>query len=112
PAASRRDFLKASAVAGATLTALAPAVHAAGGDALKVGLVGCGGRGTGAASQALRADRNVRLVAMGDLFGDRLQSSLEHLKGDADIAAKVDVKPDHCFTGFNAYKQVLAAGVD
>src|SRR5207244_428178 len=112
--ASRRDFLKVSAVAGASLTALAvaPAVHAAGGDTLKIGLIGCGNRGTGAATQSLNADKNVKLVAMADAFSDRLQDSLTFLKKDADIGAKVDVKPEHCFTGFNAYKALLESGVD
>ncbi len=105
--ASRRDFLKAT---GATLAggALLSNVHAAGGDLLKVGLVGCGGRGTGAAAQALRADKNVKLVAMADAFADRLADSLNRLKDDAEIAAKIDVKDDHRFVGFDAYKQVIA----
>jgi predicted dehydrogenase len=106
---SRRDFLKTSAAA----LAVAPlAVHAAGSDVLKVGLIGCGGRGTGAASQALHADPNVKLTAMGDAFSDRLESSLERLKKEEDIVGKIDVKPDHRFTGFDAYKQVIDSGVD
>ena len=112
--ASRRDFLTTSAAAGASLAALSlvPAVHAAGGDTLKVGLIGCGSRGTGAASQALRADQNVKLVAMGDAFADRIESSLTELRNDGGIAAKVDVPRERCFTGFDAYKQVLASNVD
>jgi predicted dehydrogenase len=95
-------------VAGASLAALslAPAVHAAGGDTLKVGLIGCGGRGTGAASQALRADSNVKLYAMGDLFADQVQSSLKVLQGDGEIARKIDVTPERCFDGFENYKRV------
>jgi predicted dehydrogenase len=113
PAASRRDFLAASAAAaGAALAGLAPAVHAAGGDTLKVGLVGCGGRGTGAAAQALNADANAKLWALGDMFADRLDGSLATLRGDGDLARKIDASPDRCFTGFDAYKQVLASGVD
>lgn len=110
---SRREFLQSSAVlvAGATLSQ-APNVHAAGSDVLRIGLIGCGGRGTGAASQALQADPNVKLVAMGDAFSDRLQSSLNNLKKDSVLAAKIDVKDDHCFVGFDAYKQVIASGVD
>src|SRR5262249_51973572 len=79
PASSRRDFLKASTVAGATLAtlSLAPAVHAAGGDTLKVGLIGCGDRGRGAATQALNADKNVKLHALGDVFEDKLQYTLK-----------------------------------
>jgi predicted dehydrogenase len=104
---SRRQFLGTSAAA-AALAAL-PHAHAAGGDTLRVGLVGCGGRGTGAAGQALNADPNVKLVAMGDAFEDRVHQSLNTLKSDAKIAAKLDVPPERCFTGFDAYKQVIAA---
>src|SRR5262245_49646031 len=68
PSATRRDFLAgaAAAAAGATLASVAPNVHAAGSDVLRIGLIGCGNRGTGAAEQALNADRNSRLVALGD----------------------------------------------
>jgi predicted dehydrogenase len=113
--ASRRDFLTASTtLAGASLLlpGLTPAVHAAGGDLLKVGLIGCGGRGTGAASQALRADSNVKLVALGDMFPDKLHSCLNQLKRDEEIAKKIDVKPEACFAGFDAYQKVIASGVD
>jgi predicted dehydrogenase len=104
-AATRRDFLAGAAAA--TLASLTPAVHAAGSDILRVGLIGCGGRGTGAAEQALRADKNTRLVAMGDMFADKWQKSLNQLKGNGAIADRIDVKPDSCFTGFNAYKSVI-----
>src|SRR3954470_19969552 len=107
---SRREFLQATVAAG-TLAA-APAVHAAGGDLLRVGLVGCGGRGTGAASQALSADSNVRLVAMADAFEDRLQDSLDVLQKDGKVSAKVDVRPDRRFIGFDAYEKLIASGVD
>ncbi len=107
-ATSRRDFLKTSAATLAGTLAVAPHVHAAGSDVLCVGLIGCGQRGTGAASQALRADKNVKLVAMADAFEDRLQSSLATLKKDAEIAGKVEVSPDQCFVGFDAYKQAIA----
>jgi len=110
--ASRRDFLTATAAAGVSLAALPALVHAAGGDTLRIGLIGCGGRGTGAANQALKADPNLKLVAMGDAFGDRLQQSLNELKGDGEIGKKVDVPQERCFVGFNAYKQVIDAGVD
>jgi predicted dehydrogenase len=101
---TRRTFLAASAAAIAS-----PAVHAAGDDVIRVGLIGCGDRGTGAAVQALAADKNVKLVAMGDAFADRLQSSLESLRAKKETAAKVAVTPETCFTGFDAYKQVIAA---
>jgi len=111
----RRDFLATSATlagAGLLLPAVTPLVHAASGDTLKVGLVGCGGRGTGAAVQALKADSNVKLIAMGDAFGDRLQSSLKVLLKDDEIGKKIAVKPESCFVGFDAYKQVIDSGVD
>jgi predicted dehydrogenase len=109
--ASRRDFLAASASA-AALAALAPHVHAGGSDVLKVGLIGCGGRGTGAAANALNADPNARLTAMGDVFPDRIEKSLEQLRGDEKVAPKLQVADDRKFTGFDAYKGVLASGVD
>jgi predicted dehydrogenase len=115
-ASSRRSFLQASAtLAGAALVAdvaFQRTAHAAGSDVLRVGLIGCGGRGTGAASQALRADPHVKLVALGDAFQDRLDSSLESLKKDDEIVSKIDVAPDRRFVGFDAYKQVIESGVD
>ncbi len=109
---SRRQFLRVSAAAVAAAPLVAPAVHAAGGDTLKIGLIGCGSRGTGAAVQALTADKNVKLVAMADAFEDRLNKSLEFLQKEENVAAKVDVKPGMRFVGFDAYKQVIASGVD
>jgi myo-inositol 2-dehydrogenase / D-chiro-inositol 1-dehydrogenase len=111
---TRRDFLTASATGAAAfaLAGLTPAVHAAGSDTLKVALIGCGGRGTGAATQALHADPNLKLTAVGDAFPDRIETCLKQLKSDGDIADKIDVQPDRRFTGFDAYKQVLASGVD
>jgi predicted dehydrogenase len=111
--ASRRDFLKGStALAGAATVAAAtsltvPLVHAAGSSTIKVGLVGCGGRGTGAAGQALTADSGVKLVAMADAFGDRLQESLSELTGTAAIGSRVDVPKDRQYTGFDGFKQVI-----
>jgi predicted dehydrogenase len=107
---SRRNFLGASVVAG-TLAAV-PDLHAAGADLLRVGLVGCGDRGTGAAAQALAADPSARLVAMADAFEDRLEQSLAHLKQDGKVGSKVDVTLDHRFVGFDAYQKLLDSGVD
>ena len=112
---NRRDFLTTStavASAGLLLPVLAPQVHAAGSDTLRIGLIGCGGRGSGAIAQALRADPNVKLVAMGDAFADRLKKCLDDLRGDEALAKKVAVKEDHCFVGFDAYKGVIGSGVD
>jgi hypothetical protein len=96
----------------ATLPALTSGAHAAGSDVLRVGLIGCGGRGTGAATQALRADPSVKLVAVGDVFKDRWQACLANLRGDYTSAKKIDVKPGSCFDGFDAYEGVLGAGID
>jgi myo-inositol 2-dehydrogenase / D-chiro-inositol 1-dehydrogenase len=112
--ASRREFLKRSTLAGAALAA--PAVLSGNlfagtnSDTLRVGLIGCGGRGSGAASEALTADQNVVLTAMGDAFEDRLQSSLKELQ--AAHPGKVKVAPDKCFVGLDAYQKVIASGVD
>ncbi len=114
-AGSRRQFLQSSGAVLAGATLAAPALgnfHVAGDEVLKIGLIGCGGRGTGAATQALNADPHVKLVSMGDAFPDRLKSSLKQLKADEAIREKIDVKDENCFTGFDAYKQVLASGVD
>jgi predicted dehydrogenase len=109
----RRDFLKTTAAAASTVAlAHAPLVHAHGTDTLKVGLIGCGGRGTGAAEQALLADTNCQLWAVGDAFRDRLTSSLTTLRGREAIRNKIEVPADRQFVGFNAYQDVINSGVD
>jgi predicted dehydrogenase len=102
----------AAAVGGALAAnlSIARSAHAAGSDVLRVGLIGCGGRGTGAAAQALTADANVQLTAMGDAFADRLQTSLDNLR--KMFSDKVAVPDDHCFVGFDAYQSVIDSGVD
>jgi len=110
---NRRRFLKTTAASAAAATlASAPFVHAQGTDVLKIGLIGCGGRGTGAATQALNADPNVRLHAVGDAFRDRLDTAIATLGRDRAIAAKVDVPAERKFVGLDAYRQVIASGVD
>ncbi|MBI2826524.1 MAG: Gfo/Idh/MocA family oxidoreductase [Planctomycetia bacterium] len=119
PSSSRRSFLKSTttaAVAGALAAQMpiARSAHAAGSDVLKVGLIGCGGRGSGAAAQAMKADPNVRLTAMGDAFADRLQNSLDAMRkelGD-EFDAKVKVPEENRFVGFDAYQNVINSGVD
>jgi myo-inositol 2-dehydrogenase/D-chiro-inositol 1-dehydrogenase len=114
--ATRRDFLKSTALATATLAA--PAILPGNifatdnSDTLRIGLIGCGGRGTGAAANALKADPNVSLVAMGDAFPEPLERSLKTLQGTPGIATKVKVTPEKCFVGLDAYEKVLASGVD
>lgn len=114
---TRREFLKTSTLvtAGGALVgtlSLASGLHAAGDDTLRVGLIGCGGRGTGAATQALNADPRVKLTAMGDVFEDRLQLSLKSLQAEEGLTDKIAVPADRQFVGFDAYQQVLASGVD
>jgi myo-inositol 2-dehydrogenase / D-chiro-inositol 1-dehydrogenase len=105
---SRRGFLKATAAVAAAAHLSAPAVHAAGSDIIKVGLIGCGGRGTGAALQALAADSNTELVAIGDAFADRAQLSLAGMK--KRDPERVKVTADTCFSGLDAYKNVIDSG--
>jgi predicted dehydrogenase len=104
---NRRQVLQTAAVAGGL--SIAPFLYAAGDDTLKIGLVGCGGRGTGAAAQALKADRNVKLVALGDAFEDRLSSCLNTLQADEEVRNKVQVPAGNRFVGFDAYKNVIAS---
>jgi predicted dehydrogenase len=108
-ATSRRDFLKAGVAAAASATVL-PAVHAQGTDVIKVGLIGCGGRGTGAATQAAHAGPGIKIVALADMFKDQLERSRRGLQ--KELGEKFDVKDDHCFVGFDAYKQLIDSGVD
>ena len=109
---TRRDFLKkaSTAVAGGALLgglSVERSAHAAGSDTLKIALVGCGGRGSGAANQALNAGGNgVKLIAMGDAFQDQLDQSLKNLK--LEHPDTVAVPDDHKFVGFDAYKQAIA----
>lgn len=111
---SRRDFLKTStAVVATTLLSgvtRIPGAHAAGVDTIKIGLIGCGGRGTGAAQNALNAAPGVKLIAMGDAFKDRLQESRKILT--EKHKDKVDLPDDRCFVGLDAYKKVLATDVN
>jgi len=112
--ASRRDFLKTSALVGGALAVPAFLPKDLYGqekkDVLRVGLIGCGGRGSGAASQALNADPNVVLTALGDAFEDQVQRSLQGLQ--KQHPDKVKVTPEKCFSGLNAYQQVIDSGVD
>src|SRR5712671_3047252 len=111
---TRREFLKTSALAGGVLAA--PAILPGklfakeNTDTLRVGLVGCGGRGSGAADQALTADANVVLTAVGDAFEDRLQTCLKNLQ--TKHSDKVKVTPEKCFVGLDAYQKVIDSGVD
>jgi len=103
---TRRGFLK-KAAAGAAVLGLADGVHAAGSDIIRVGMIGCGGRGTDAAAQALTAGRDVRLVAMCDVFRDRIENARRRLVGQ--FPGQVAVDDDHCFTGLDGYRHAIAS---
>ncbi len=106
---TRRDFLKTTstvAIGGAFAGTFPGKAFARNDDTLKLALVGCGGRGSGAAGQALSTSGNVKLVAVADAFEDRLQAGLGNLKNS--YKDKVDVAPEHQFIGFDGYKQAIA----
>ncbi len=113
--ASRRTFLKQSSVAvvgGSVAASLAIPrnVHAAGEGGFKLALIGCGGRGKGAAKDAVAAEPTAKLVVMADLFPDRLASARDLL--EKRLGPNYAVTDESCFVGFDAYKQAIAADVD
>jgi predicted dehydrogenase len=105
-AVSRREFGKAVAAAGVGLALPAPGVFAAGSDVVRVAVVGAGERGTVDAVYLLKSAPGVELVAIADLFPDKVDASLEKLR--AEVPQSVKVPPDRVFLGFDAYKKVLA----
>jgi myo-inositol 2-dehydrogenase/D-chiro-inositol 1-dehydrogenase len=124
---TRRNFLQKStaAASGASLAALAStfAQGDAGKEQLKIGLIGCGGRGSGACAQSLiSTDTSVKLVAMGDLFADQVEASHKMLSDGAEkrydreafpsLSGQMDVPPERRFSGFDAYQKVIDSGVD
>jgi predicted dehydrogenase len=104
---TRREFIRSSAVAGGAVLATlrAPAVHAAGSDAIGVGLVGCGGRGRGAAADAVKSSPGVKVVAIGDAFADRVAETRERLKELGEAGA---VPEERSYVGLDAYQRVIA----
>ncbi|TAE47337.1 MAG: twin-arginine translocation signal domain-containing protein [Bacteroidetes bacterium] len=116
---SRRDFVKTSAMlaGGLALTQLPieASAHVSGADTIRVGLIGCGGRGSGAALQALSTKQNVKLVAMADAFRNRIDDSYKNLtnpdnnewSGTGKITDRIDVPEERKFVGFDAYEKVL-----
>ncbi|RPJ24666.1 MAG: gfo/Idh/MocA family oxidoreductase, partial [Planctomycetaceae bacterium] len=106
---SRREFLKRSGrmtVASAVLAALGPRIYAAPNEAIRLALVGCGGRGTGAVADAFSTTGGpVKLYAVADLFEARVQASLKNLK--EGFADKLDVPPERQFVGFDAYRKAI-----
>ncbi len=114
PDSSRRAFLRTSALLTASgLLAHLPlsrGVHAAADTRIRIGLIGCGGRGTEAALNALNAGPDVQLVALADIFRERLDQCLTSLR--AARPNQVSVAPDRCFVGFDAYQHLISSGVD
>src|ERR1039457_4660281 len=118
---SRRSFLQKSSTGGAAAAAVAftiikpELVRGAGKETLKAGLVGCGGRGTQAIVDLMQGTENVNLVAMGDLFEDQLEKSLAKIRSQKDYDSykdRIKIDPERHFTGFDAYKKVLASDID
>ena len=111
---TRREFLKGStaAVVGSAVAAgwTIPAVYAAGSDEIRVGLIGCGGRGTGAGENVAQAAPGVKIIALGDVFKDKIDSCVDSLK--KTVADKLDVPEERQFVGLDAYQKVLAADVN
>ena len=116
--ATRRDFLKTSAVTGVGAALVVPtgfssSLFAGGDDTVKVGLIGCGGRGTGAAGQALSTNGNVKLTAVGDAFPENARGVIDAVKGGLGAKGdRVQVKPENIFDGLDAYQKVIDSGVD
>lgn len=108
---SRRRFLKNASTTAATATLLAASagsVHAAESNTIQIALVGCGGRGTGAAQNALSVDDGpIKLVAMADVFPHRLKASHTAITGHAKLGKKADVPEERQFIGFDGYKQAM-----
>jgi predicted dehydrogenase len=109
---SRRDFIKTtSAVSLAAALSQVGPVFASGTDKIQVGLIGCGGRGTGAAIDCVHSSANVVITALGDLFQDCWENSLKRLQEKLPRES-LAVSPDTCFSGFDAYKKVLVTDID
>jgi len=114
PSVSRRSFFTSTLAAASAFQIVRPElVRGAGNEKLKAGLIGCGARGTQAVQNLLTGCDNVEVTAMADVFEDRLEDSIRKSKAlDPKLADRVKVDAEHRFTGFDAYKKVIASGVD
>jgi predicted dehydrogenase len=109
---SRRDFIKTTSAASlAAAVGGTGALFASGPDTIKVGLIGCGGRGTGAAINCFESSAGVKITAMGDLFQDRVEGSFQRLKENIP-APGMAVTPETMFHGFDAYEKVIASDIN
>src|SRR5256885_15982926 len=116
-ATSRRDFLKTSTAAtvGGVFAAnlsFPEKSFAANSDTLKVGLIGCGGRGNGAAADALAADSNTVLYAMGDIEPAKIELGLREIEKSVTDRSRIQVPAERRFVGLDAYEKVLGSGFD
>ena len=110
---TRRDFAKVSAAtAFAILASDQRAKAATNSDTLRVGLLGCGGRGSGALQQMLLGNPNTKMIAIADVFPDRVNEKLARFEKNAKIGARVAVDDDHKFTGVDSYKKILETDID
>jgi len=111
---SRRTFVQTTAAATAAIV-LPGGMRVSGSDVVRVGVIGCGGRGTGAAMDCMRSSDGIEVVALGDLMPDRLAQCRAELAkltaSNAALAAKYKVTDDRCFSSFDAYEKVLAADI-
>ncbi len=109
---TRRDFGKAAAAVSFAAWTARPARAEVNTETLKIGLVGCGGRGTGALIDHLRGNDNVVLVGMADVFQDRIDGAKARFGKVPEIASKLAIEEDRCFVGFDAYRKLLATDID
>jgi len=111
---SRRDFARTSALAGFAILTAKSGVAANTTDTLKVGLIGCGSRGTGAVINCLEGNSNLKFVGMADVFEDQLKNSRERIEGmrRRNISEQVDIEDDRCFVGFDAYQKLIDTDID
>ena len=105
---SRRKFVQTTAATSLAIGAasVARSAYAGGSDTIRIGLIGCGGRGTGAALNAMQGDTGVQIHAMADLFPDRLESSFSNMRG-SEWGDRVTANEERKFRGWDAYKELL-----
>jgi hypothetical protein len=117
---NRRTFMKTTAAVslGALASQIGAKAYAAGDDKIRIGVIGCGGRGTDAVRNCIEASDSVELVAMADLFQNKLDESMKNFKQGSDdkktapLSRGFAVTPEQCFVGFDAYEKLLACKLD
>lgn len=109
---TRRDFGKVGAASTFAILSSQSGIAQDNVDTLKVGLLGCGGRGSGALIQMLQGNKNTKVIALADIFQDRVDGMLKKAQDNGEVSAQVDIKPDHMFVGIDAYKEILKTDID